>query len=40
MEMISLQMKTNFFEKHVCKYSKSWVGVDSAAQVFSFDISF
>jgi ribonucleotide reductase beta subunit family protein with ferritin-like domain len=40
MEMISLQGKTNFFEKHVGEYSKSGVGVDKADQTFSLDASF
>ena len=34
MEMISLQGKTNFFEKRVGEYSKSGVGVDASEQVF------
>ena len=40
MEMISLQGKTNFFEKRVSEYSKSGVGVDSAQQVIAFDEDF
>jgi len=40
MEMISLQGKTNFFEKRVGEYSKSGVGVDSKEQVFSLDADF
>ena len=40
MEMISLQGKTNFFEKRVGEYSKSGVGVDSAKQVFALDADF
>jgi len=40
MEMISLQGKTNFFEKRVGEYSKSGVGVDSAEQVFDLDADF
>lgn len=40
MEMISLQGKTNFFEKRVGEYSKSGVGVDSNEQVFSLDADF
>lgn len=40
MEMISLQGKTNFFEKRVGEYSKSGVGVDSSEQVFSLDSEF
>jgi len=37
MEMISLQGKTNIFEKRVGKYSKSGVGVDAREQEFSLD---
>jgi len=40
MEMISLQGKTNFFEKRVGEYSKSGVGVDRSEQVFSLDTDF
>lgn len=40
MEMISLQGKTNFFEKRVGEYSKSGVGVDASEQVFSLDADF
>lgn len=40
MEMISLQGKTNFFEKRVSEYAKSGVGVDSAQQVIAFDEDF
>jgi ribonucleoside-diphosphate reductase subunit M2 len=40
MEMISLQGKTNFFEKRVGEYSKSRVGVDHINQVFCLDTSF
>ena len=40
MEMISLQGKTNFFEKRVGEYSKSGVGVDSNEQVFDLDADF
>jgi ribonucleoside-diphosphate reductase subunit M2 len=40
MESISLQGKTNFFEKRVSEYAKSGVGVDSAQQVISFDEDF
>jgi hypothetical protein len=39
METISLQGKTNFFEKRVGEYSKSGVGVDSMAQAFSLDVN-
>jgi ribonucleoside-diphosphate reductase subunit M2 len=37
MEMISLQGKTNFFEKRVGEYAKSGVGVSAESQVFSID---
>jgi len=40
MEMISLQGKTNFFEKRVREYSKSGIGVDRANQIFALDTSF
>jgi ribonucleoside-diphosphate reductase subunit M2 len=40
MDMISLQGKTNFFEKRVSEYSKSGVGVDAAQQVISFTEDF
>jgi hypothetical protein len=40
METISLQGKTNFFEKQVGKYSKSGVGVTRVDQSFAFDASF
>jgi ribonucleoside-diphosphate reductase subunit M2 len=40
MEMISLQGKTNFFEKRVGEYSKSGVGVNRADQTFTLDASF
>jgi ribonucleoside-diphosphate reductase subunit M2 len=40
METISLQGKTNFFEKRVSEYSKSRVGVDPIDQTFSLDTSF
>jgi ribonucleoside-diphosphate reductase subunit M2 len=40
MDAISLQGKTNFFEKRVGEYAKSGVGVDSAQQVISFDEDF
>jgi ribonucleoside-diphosphate reductase subunit M2 len=40
MEMISLQGKTNFFEKRVGEYSKSRVGVDRTNQTFDLDTSF
>lgn len=40
MEMISLQGKTNFFEKRVGEYSKAGVGVSTDDQVFSLDSDF
>lgn len=40
MEMISLQGKTNFFEKRVGEYAKSGVGVDASQQVFDLDADF
>jgi len=40
MELISLQGKTNFFEKRVAEYAKSGVGVDATQQVFDLDADF
>jgi len=40
METISLQGKTNFFEKRVGEYSNSGVGIDRADQSFTLDASF
>jgi ribonucleoside-diphosphate reductase subunit M2 len=40
MEMISLQGKTNFFEKRIGENSKSGVEVDRADQTFTLDASF
>jgi len=40
METISLQGKTNFFEKRVGEYSKSGIGVDRANQIFALNTSF
>mmetsp|Transcript_4505 Transcript_4505/g.8530 ORF Transcript_4505/g.8530 Transcript_4505/m.8530 type:complete len:381 (+) Transcript_4505:207-1349(+) len=40
MVMISMQGKTNFFEKRVGEYSKSGVGVSAADQAFSLDEDF
>jgi len=40
MEMISLQGKTNFFEKRVGEYAKSGVGVNAEDQVFDIDADF
>ena len=40
MDMISLQGKTNFFEKRVSEYAKAGVGVAAEEQVFSLDADF
>tara|TARA_B100000767_G_scaffold101361_2_gene97325 strand:+ start:2850 stop:3839 length:990 start_codon:yes stop_codon:yes gene_type:complete len=40
MEMISMNGKTNFFEKRVGEYSKSGVGVSREKMVFSLDAEF
>ena len=42
MDMISLEGKTNFFEKRVSDYRKAGVGaeVESKADTFSFDSDF
>ncbi len=40
METISLEGKTNFFEKRVGEYQKSGVMSDKADQVFSLDADF
>lgn len=40
MDMISLQGKTNFFEKRVGEYSKAGVGVSAEEQVFTLDAEF
>lgn len=40
MEMISLQGKTNFFEKRVAEYQKSGVMTDNETQKFSLDEDF
>ncbi|KAF1783398.1 Ribonucleotide reductase small subunit, acitve site [Phytophthora cactorum] len=40
MDMISLQGKTNFFEKRVGEYSKAGVGVSAEEQVFTLDADF
>jgi len=40
MEMISLQGKTNFFEKRVAEYQKSGVANGSEGQVFKLDEDF
>lgn len=40
MEMISLQGKTNFFEKRVGEYSKAGVGAEEEEQCFALDVDF
>ena len=40
MELISLQGKTNFFEKRVGEYQKSGVTADKESQVFRTDMDF
>ncbi|HMS66562.1 MAG TPA: ribonucleotide-diphosphate reductase subunit beta [Saprospiraceae bacterium] len=40
MEMISIQGKTNFFEKRVADYQKAGVNSDKESQVFSLDADF
>lgn len=40
MDMISLQGKTNFFEKRVGDYQKAGVMADKEKQVFSLDSDF
>jgi ribonucleotide reductase beta subunit family protein with ferritin-like domain len=40
METISLQGKTNFFEKRISKYSVPGIGVDRADQTFALNASF
>jgi ribonucleotide reductase beta subunit family protein with ferritin-like domain len=40
MDMISLQGKTNFFEKRVGEYSKSGVGVEKSDQLFTLEADF
>lgn len=40
MELISLEGKTNFFEKRVSEYSKAGVGGDRQDQVFTLDAEF
>ena len=40
MEMISMEGKTNFFEKRVMEYSKAGVGVQQEKMVFSMDADF
>lgn len=40
MEMISLQGKTNFFEKRVAEYKKAGVNSQKVNQTFSLDEDF
>ena len=40
MEMISIQGKTNFFEKRVSEYKKSGVLAAKEEQVFRLDVDF
>jgi hypothetical protein len=40
MDLISLEGKTNFFEKRVSEYKKPGVGVDASKMVFSMDEDF
>ena len=40
MTLISLQGKTNFFEKRVSEYAKAGVGVAAEEQVFTLDADF
>jgi ribonucleoside-diphosphate reductase beta chain len=40
MELISLQGKTNFFEKRVGEYSKAGIGVEKEEMVFALDADF
>jgi len=40
MEMISIEGKTNFFEKRVTEYSKAGVGMDKETMVFSLNADF
>lgn len=40
MELISLEGKTNFFEKKVSEYSKPGVGIDSSKMTIKFDEDF
>jgi ribonucleoside-diphosphate reductase subunit M2 len=40
MNMISLEGKSNFFEKRVGEYAKAGVGVPVEDQVFSLDSEF
>ena len=40
MEMISMEGKTNFFEKRVMEYSKAGVGVEKEKMEFTLDADF
>jgi hypothetical protein len=40
MDLISLEGKTNFFEKKVSEYSKPGVGMDATQMVVRFDEEF
>ena len=40
MELISLQGKTNFFEKRVSEYAKANVGTEASARSIAFDQDF
>ena len=40
MTLISMQGKTNFFEKRVSEYAKAGVGVNAAEQAFDTDVDF
>ena len=40
MEMISMEGKTNFFEKRVMEYSKAGVGVEKEKMSFTMDADF
>ena len=40
MDMISLEGKSNFFERRVGEYAKSGVGVEKEKQVFDMNCSF
>jgi len=40
MDLISLEGKTNFFEKKVSEYSKPGVGMDATQMVVKFDEDF
>ena len=40
MTLLSLEGKTNFFERRVSEYAKAGVGVDPASQKFAIDAEF